>query len=214
MPRHDISKPPAKARVRGALCRERLVAVPQTENEAFRRFLDRLWQRDVLPLLRDARKAQRQRAARVVGTAAAGAGLLLDGVLRLRGRPFTRFLTVVGSTLGALLPDVWDWSWLRDVATPAEQELVADRARSQMEQLPEADALSLFGLSPDASATDLRRAWHDAAQRWHPDKASDEPSRVEYRVRFIVYQAAYERLRRAYEEGRLPVPAVDRSAKP
>jgi len=200
--------------VRGALCRERPMAVPQTEDEAFRRFLDRLWRRDVRPLLRDARKAQRQRTARVAGTLAAGTGLLLDGVLRLRGRPFTRFLTVVGSTLGALLPDLWDWGWLRDVATPDEQKLVAEQARAQMERLPEADALNLFGLSPSASAADLRGAWHAVAQCWHPDKAPNEPSRAEYRVRFIVYQAAYERLRRAYEEGRLPIPPVDRSRQP
>ena len=45
------------------------------ETEAFRRFLRRVWQEDVGPLLRDQRAVQRKKSARVAGTAAAGAGL-------------------------------------------------------------------------------------------------------------------------------------------
>ena len=44
------------------------------ETEAFRRFLRRVWQEDVGPLLRDQRAVQRKKSARVAGTAAAGAG--------------------------------------------------------------------------------------------------------------------------------------------
>ena len=106
------------------------------ETEAFRRFLRRVWQEDVGPLLRDQRAVQRKKSARVAGTAAAGAGLLLDGLLRLRGKPFTRFMTVVGSSLGALLPDVWDWEWLRDSADAAEQAAVAEGVQRQAARLP------------------------------------------------------------------------------
>jgi hypothetical protein len=174
------------------------------ETEAFRRFLRRVWQEDVGPLLRDQRAVQRKKSARVAGTAAAGAGLLLDGLLRLRGKPFTRFMTVVGSSLGALLPDVWDWEWLRDSADAAEQAAVAEGVQRQAARLPEADALALFGLPESATRDELKRAWRDAARRWHPDKALAEADRLEYQVRFVAYSAAYERLERAYDEGRLP----------
>jgi len=178
---------------------------PQSaDTEAFRRFLRRVWRDDVAPLLRDRRGAQRKTTARVTGKFAAATGLLVDGVLRLKGKPFTRFLTVVGSSLGALLPDVWDWQWLRETAAPEERAVVADQVRRRAEQLPEADALALFDLPAAATREDLKHAWRAVLQRWHPDKAPDEPTRAEHHVRFLAYKAAYERLNRAYDEGRLP----------
>ncbi len=172
------------------------------DSEAFRRFLRRVWRDDVAPLLRDERAVQRRRAARVTGKTAAAAGLLLDGVFGLKGKPFARFMTVMGSSLGAMLPDVWDWKWFRE-SVPADQ----DRARAQVErraaELPETEALELFGIPPTATRAELKRAWHDVAQRWHPDKAP-AADRPEYHVRFVAYQAAYERLCRAYDAGRLP----------
>jgi hypothetical protein len=174
------------------------------ETEAFRRFLRRVWQEDVGPLLRDRRAVQRKKSARVAGTAAAGAGLLLDGLFRLRGKPFTRFMTVVGSSLGAMLPDVWDWEWLRDSADAAEQAAVAEGVRRGAARLPEAEALELFGLSEATTPDELKQAWREILQRWHPDKAPDEPRRLEYHLRFLAYKEAYERLRQAYDEGRLP----------
>jgi hypothetical protein len=180
------------------------MATRAPDNDAFRRFLRRTWREDVGPLLRDRREAQRRKSARVTGKTAAAAGLFIDGVLGLKGKPFARFLTVVGSSLGAMLPDVWDWEWLRDSATPDEREVIAEHVARRAEALPEADALELFGLPPTATRDELKAAWRETARRWHPDKAPDDARRAEYHVRFLAYTAAYERLGRAYDEGRLP----------
>lgn len=176
-----------------------------SDNEAFRRFLRRVWRNDVAPLLRDQRAEQRRKAARVAGKAAAAGGLLVDGVLGLKGKPFTRFMTVMGASLGAMLPDVWDWQWLRESADAGQREVVAEQVRRRAAELPEVDTLELFGLSAAASRDDLKHAWRAVLQRWHPDKAPDEASRTEFHVRFLTYKTAYERLCRAYAEGRLPM---------
>jgi hypothetical protein len=68
----------------------------------------------------------------------------VDGLLGLKGKPFGRFMTVMGSSLGALLPDVWDWEWLRESAAPAEREVVQEQVCRAAAELPEADALALF----------------------------------------------------------------------
>jgi len=171
---------------------------------ALGRFLRRVWQADVEPLLRGKRAAQRRKSARVGGKVAATGGLVIDTLFRLRGKPFTRAMTVMGSSLGAMLPDVWDWKWLRTSATRADRQVITDQVKRRAAQLPEADALALFGLPPTASREQLKETWRTLSHRWHPDKAPDEQQRPEYHVRFVTYQAAYERLRVAYDEGRLP----------
>jgi len=176
----------------------------RTEPEALREFLQRVWRNDVAPLLRGERAEQRAKSARVAGKAAAVAGLLVDGVLRLKGRPFTRFMTVVGSSFGALLPDMWDWNWLRSSATPVQRRFVAEQIERRARELPEIAALAMFGLSPSAGRDELKTAWRAVLQRWHPDKARDERQRREYHVRFLAYRTAYERLCAAYDTGRLP----------
>jgi hypothetical protein len=174
------------------------------KDEAFRGFLRRVWREDVSPLLRDRYAARRAKSARVAGKVAAATGLLVDGVLGLKGRPFTRFMTVMGASLGALLPDAWDWQWLRERADDADREVVAEQVQRRAARLPEADALALFGLDPTASREELKHAWREILQRWHPDKAPDDRRRAEYHVRFLAYKAIYENLCRAYDEGRLP----------
>jgi len=174
------------------------------DEHAFRRFIRRVWRDDLAPLLRDRHAARRKTAARTGGRLAAAGGLLLDKALRLRGRPFTRAMTVVGASLGAMLPDVWDWRWLRRVATRADRKLVGERVRKSAAALDEDEALGLFGLNSAASRESLRAAHRAASKRWHPDLAADAESRAEHHVRFLAYQAAYERLERAHDEGRLP----------
>lgn len=178
----------------------------QANDDAFRRFLRRVWREDVTPLLRDERAAQRAKSARVGGKAAAAAGLFVDALFGLKGKPFTRALTVMGSSLGAMLPDVWDWRWFREDADAEQRKVVAEQVRRRAAELPETDALELFGLGPGASRAEFRQAWHTILQRWHPDKAPDDNARSEYHVRFLAYQAAYEQLTAAYDEGRLPQP--------
>ena len=168
------------------------------------RFLRNVWRVDVEPLLRGKRAAQRRKSARVGGKVAATGGLVLDSLFKLRGKPFTRAMSVMGSSLGAMLPDVWDWKWLRSSATNADRKVVTEQVKRRAAELPEADALALFGLTGLATSEQLKQAWRSASQRWHPDKAPDESQRPEYHVRFVAYQAAYERLCRAYDEGRLP----------
>lgn len=180
-------------------------AARRQENEAFRRFLQRVWRDDVAPLLRDERGPQRRKAARVGGKIAAATGLFVDGLFGLKGKPFGRFMTVMGSSLGALLPDAWDWGWLRESAS-AEQRAVTERqVARRAAELVDAEALALFDLDSRATRDELKSVWREMLQRWHPDKARDEPQRCEFHIRFLAYQAAYERLCAAYEAGRLPV---------
>lgn len=181
----------------------------ERSDAALARFLRRVWRTDVEPLLRGKRAAQRRKSARVGGKAAATGGLVLDTLFRLRGKPFTRAMTVMGSSLGAMLPDVWDWKWLRRSATREDRQVVSDQVKRRAAQLPEADALALFGLTPTAARAELKESWRALSQRWHPDKAPDDEQRAEYHVRFITYQAAYERLCAAYDEGRLPQADAD-----
>ncbi len=191
---------PACQRSDGAAMPARLA-----ENEAFRRFLRRVWREDIAPLLADRRGPQRKKAARVGGKAAAAAGLFVDGVLGLKGKPFTRFLTVLGSSLGALLPDAWDWHWLGQSASDDDRQVISEQVRRRAAQLHETDALALFGLPADASRDELKHVWRQVLLRWHPDKAPDQRHRHEYHLRFLAYKTAYERLCAAYEAGRLPL---------
>ena len=65
----------------------------------------------------------------------------------------------------------------------------------------------LLGARADASAAELKKAYHKAALRWHPDKhaAADGAARAEAEVRFREVQAAWvvlsdEEGRAAYDE--------------
>lgn len=172
-------------------------------DRALRAFLQRVWRDDITPLLSGPRAEQRRNSARWGGKVAAAGGLAVDSLFRLRGRPFTRAMTVLGSTFGAILPDAWDWRWLRQ-ATEKQREVVRDRVRQRAEQMSDREALDIFGLSESATHEQLRHAWRLVSQRWHPDKAPDDEARSEYHVRFIACRSAYDRLEAAYAAGRLP----------
>lgn len=172
-------------------------------DEALKRFLQRVWRQDVAPLLRDRQARLRKKTAATTGRVAATGGLLLDSLLHLRGRPFTRFMTVMGTTLGAMLPDAWNWEWVRRMS-PAERRKTHEHVARQAAELSARDALALFDLSASSSRDDLRQAWRRVSQRWHPDKAADDDLRVEYQTRFVAYRAAYERLVSLYDAGELP----------
>lgn len=183
---------PAPRRARGSRGRE-----------ALSRFIRRVWREDVAPLLRDEYARQRRAAARLAAKGAAAAGAVLDGMLRRRGAPLSRFLTVLGASLGALLPDVWRWSWLRSAPTAARRR-VDECVQRRAGELSDREALELFDLPTSATREQLRRSWRAAAQRWHPDRAPDDRRRTEYQLRFVAYRAAYDRLVRSYDAGRLP----------
>ncbi|MBL8877493.1 MAG: J domain-containing protein [Phycisphaerales bacterium] len=176
----------------------------QSQLEPLDEFVRRVWRDDVAPLLRDRRAVQRKATARTGGRVAASAGLLLDGVLGLRGKPFTRFMTVLGTSVGAMVPDLLDWKWLGEFADEADRQTVDQQVQRRAAELDDRAALELFGLTPVASLDALKSAWRAAAQRWHPDKARSPQQSAEYRIAFIAYQTAYEELCRAYEIGRLP----------
>ncbi|MCG3125853.1 MAG: hypothetical protein CHACPFDD_00680 [Phycisphaerae bacterium] len=176
---------------------------PQDGSEALHAFFERVWREDIAPLLDDHRRAQREKAARTAGRLAAGAGRLADGLLGLRGKPFTRFMTIMGSTLGAVLPDVWDWRWFRR-ADASQRRAVEEHVRGRVDQGELDEALALLGLDRRANADALRSAWRGLSQRWHPDKAPDDASRDEYRLRFVALQAAHDRVGAALERGELP----------
>lgn len=175
-----------------------------SRTEPLDNFVRRVWRDDIAPLLRDRRAAQRRKTARVGGRAAASAGLLLDGILGLRGKPFARFMTVIGASFGAMVPDVLDWSWLGQTADDSDRQAADDQLLRRAAELDDAEALNLFGLRNSDSFDALKSAWRAAAQRWHPDKARTPSESAEFRMRFVTYQATYDRLRRAFECGRLP----------
>lgn len=156
-------------------------------------FLRRVWREDVQPLLRGRHASQRASAARYLGKAAGLGGGLVDKALGTRGRPFTRFLTVLGSTFGALLPDVWDWEWLRG-ADARQRRHVEEQVSRRAAELQESEALLLLGLRPDATSTEARERWRELARRWHPDKATEDAQRAEHQVRFIAYRQGYDAL--------------------
>jgi hypothetical protein len=172
--------------------------------EQFSRFVQRVWAADVAPLLRGRLAAHRKTGARWGGTTAAAGGALLDGLFRLRGRPFTRAMTVLGSTFGAMVPDLWDWEWLRNRAGKDDRQAMGEHVRRRAAELPEDDALALFDLPGNATVEELRHAWRAMSLRWHPDKAPDDARRREYELRFVTYQSAYDRLCAAFDAGRLP----------
>lgn len=176
---------------------------PSNQDQSLRRFYRRVWKHDVAPLLRGRRKKEREKAARVGGKIAATAGLFVDRLLGLKGRPFARSMTVMGTSLGAMLPDVWDWKWLHE-ADESQRKVVDEQVSRRVAELPEAEALELFGLSPTATRDDLKQAWRAASLKHHPDKAADESRQAEFHLRFLTYRAAYERLCKAYDDGRLP----------
>ncbi|MDX2200980.1 MAG: J domain-containing protein [Phycisphaerae bacterium] len=165
-------------------------------DQAFQQFLQRVWRDDVRPLLAASHPQTRAASARGVAKAGAAFGLLLDGALRLRGKPFTRALTTFGGQIGAMLPDAFDWRWF-GTAPRESREQVAERLVHQASALELAEACALLGVSIDVGDDDLRRAWHEAAARWHPDRATNEQERDEFHLRFVALQAAYERIRAA-----------------
>jgi hypothetical protein len=171
---------------------------------AFREFLRRVWTEDIRPLLDDRRAAQRRSTARTGAKYAGATGAFLDGVFNLRGKPFARMFTVWGGSFGALLPDAWDWKWLRDDATESQREAVRERIEQRAATLPETDALALFGLTPAATRDDLKVAWREFLLHGHPDKAPTPAQRDEYTIRFLTCKSAFELLCRAYDEQRLP----------
>ncbi|MFO0839714.1 MAG: J domain-containing protein [Phycisphaerae bacterium] len=173
------------------------------QDEAFRAFLQRVWLQDVKPLLQDNRSQQRAKAARMGGKAAAAGGLLIDGLFQLRGKPFTRFMTVMGASLGAMLPDAWDWSWVRALSADG-REALNDAVSKRAAALKSVDGLALFGLTPNASREELKSAWREASLRWHPDRARTDAERDEHHARFVAYRAAYDRLIEEFDAGRLP----------
>jgi len=175
-----------------------------TADEAMQKFIRRVWTTDVAPLLRGERTEQRRKSARTAGKVAAAGGLAIDRLFGLRGRPFTRFMTVMGSSLGAMIPDAWDAKWFGSSASAAQRDAAEACFRAGAAELEESEALALFGLDERATLEDLRAAWRSASRSWHPDRATDAAERAEFQARFVACHAAYERLQDAYAAGRLP----------
>ena len=82
--------------------------------------------------------------------------------------------------------------------------MVDDQVRRRASELPEVEALALFGLTPTAERDHLKKSWREVSLECHPDKALDDAQRAEFHLKFLTYRSAYERLSQAYEDGRLP----------
>lgn len=163
-------------------------------DRAFAAFLQHAWQQDIIPQTRGRQAQTRRVLARSAGRLAASAGLILDSLLHLRGRPFSRMLTILGGSAGAMLPDAWDWQWFARQSAQ-RREAVVECVKDSGEGMSREQALALLGLTADATADEIRAAWRDAARRWHPDHAG-ATERDMYRLRFIASRAAYEALQR------------------
>lgn len=170
---------------------------------AFRRLMQRVWHEDVAPLLRGKYAEQRAGGARIGGKAAAGFGFALDRLFGFKGKPFQRSLGVLGTTLGAMVPDVWDATWLRQRADDADRQTVTEQVQHGAAELDLKAAAELLELDDINDREALRDAWRVQAKRWHPDVAPQERGE-EHRLRFVACQAAYERISRAFENGELP----------
>ncbi|HSR98608.1 MAG TPA: J domain-containing protein, partial [Kofleriaceae bacterium] len=77
---------------------------------------------------------------------------------------------------------------------------------------------AILGLAPDADVEDIRRAYHQLATRWHPDRAGPDATFIFQRLS-AAYQvlvdplsrAAYDRERRAGSGPSEPVPPARRA---
>ncbi|MGE3180855.1 MAG: J domain-containing protein [Phycisphaerae bacterium] len=161
---------------------------------AYREFLNRVWRKDIFPLIASSDPLGRRKFAVRGAQVAAAAGMTVDKVLGLRGRPFTRAFTVVGGTLGAVTPDLWDWNWVRAVSRSIKEEVVQEKLDRGVRDLKVDEALAVFGLEKGASREEITRAWRVLAKKWHPDHAPDDSARLEYAMRFKTYSAIYEQL--------------------
>ena len=170
---------------------------------AFRRLMQRVWHDDVVPLLRGKYAKQRASGARIGGKAAAGFGFALDRLLGFKGKPFQRSLGVLGTTLGAVVPDVWDATWLRQGADDSDRRTIAEQVHQGAAGLELSAAAELLELGDMNDREALREAWRNQAKRWHPDVAPPA-RREEHRLRFVACQAAYDRISKAFENGELP----------
>ncbi|MFN0137975.1 MAG: J domain-containing protein [Phycisphaerae bacterium] len=179
----------------------------RSTDEAFAAFVRQVWTHDVSPLLRDRMASQRRTTARVGGSLAGATGLMLDKLFKLRGKPFGRAMTVLGSSFGAMLPDVWSWAWLAAEADAEQRRVVEEQLRAKASAMPFAVQLELLDLDPTATREQLKEAWRREAARWHPDRAASAEAKAEHQARFITIKAAYERLCLAFDSGELPIVA-------
>jgi DnaJ-domain-containing protein 1 len=80
--------------------------------------------------------------------------------------------------------------FLADPAPPA-----ASRRPPGPAPHPLAAEYQLLGLAPGADRDAVRRAWRRLVRDHHPDRhAGDPPAQAAARERFLIYQAAYERI--------------------
>ena len=172
-----------------------------TTDEKLHAFYRRLWEKRILPQLSAENAPRQEKRTRRTARWASASGRFVDSLLGLRGKPFTRAFTSIGVDLS--MPQTWDWKWFGR-QTQATRERLNAEAEAAAAKLEFDEALSLFGLSGSASHDDLKAAWRAAAHRWHPDRARSEEERQQAHSHFVTLQAAYERLRAAYEAGKIP----------
>lgn len=181
------------------------MSVQPSQPDDLDRLLADLWRSDLAALLKDDLAERRKATGGAVGGLTGRVGRAVDRLFKLPGRPFSRSLGVLGATVGATLPDAWKTIIDAHRALgSAARKLIEKHVLAATDRLPEERTLRLFGLTPRATREELHQAWRRVAAAWHPDRAPDEAERVRYHYRFVAYQAAYDRLKLAYDKGRLP----------
>jgi hypothetical protein len=164
-------------------------------NDPMQRFYARVWRENVVPHLKDRHAEQRRRTAAAGTRVASATGRALDSLLKLRGKPFQRSMTVLGARLGALLPDVWDWRWFREEASPETRRAVKEAVAREARYGSVEEACGLLGVRWPPSEEVLQEAWRRVAYECHPDRARSAEERHERELRFVACQAAYEAIK-------------------
>lgn len=164
--------------------------------------LRQIWSEDLLPLLQDRSMQSRIERAGVLAVIGVVVGEVVDMVCQAYSKKELDFGAILGGAAGAITPEIMDWATAYERLDADQREYVDERVRQRVASQELVEQLSYFDLPSTTTPDELRKAWKRKATKLHPDrnKASDAHVRV-------ALNAAYERLKYAFDCGDLPLAA-------
>lgn len=75
------------------------------------------------------------------------------------------------------------------------------------------DVFEIFGLGPDATLSDVKKAYRKLAKRFHPDRFTDEKEKKEQAAVMARINDAYQELLALFRKGHRPSPKKDTAAE-